>query len=339
MSNRDTQVIEQPEAAALRALPLASPGNGGRVLTDRCESEAVRSAAETLVTDLTALFPSAPARAEQVPDGLLEHDSSHGARILIGTAGISPWVEAALGAGDLTLDPIRDEQGALRWESFVVQASPDATTLQIVGADRRGTVYGIYRVAELLGVSPWAFWADAIVQPREELIWAEPDLADWPSVRYRGVFLNDEELLEQWSIQHTGDSTIGPETYARIGELILRLGGNYLWPAMHVNAFNHDERNGSVLHDLGIVVGTSHCDMLLRSNQHEWTPWVRERGYTDASYDYSISGENRDRIHSICKGHDHDNAVGWIHPAGRSRPRRLHARDGAALGCGRYPRL
>ena len=118
---------------------------------------------------------------------------------------------------------------------------------------------------------------------------------DWPSVKYRGFFINDEEGLDDWARLHTPDGTIGPTTYEKVFDLILRLGGNYLWPAMHVNAFNADQRNGRLAQSMGVVIGSSHCDMLLRSNQHEWDPWVASQG-GHVDYDYSLPGRNRDMI-------------------------------------------
>ena len=120
--------------------------------------------------------------------------------------------------------------------------------------------------------------------------------ADYPSVQYRGIFINDEEELEAWARKHTKDKTIGPCLYEKIFELLLRLKANYIWPAMHVNYFNENPRNGELAEEMGIVVGTSHCDMLLRSNQNEWRPWIEKKGYYDLAYDYSIEGENRERL-------------------------------------------
>lgn len=188
-----------------------------------------------------------------------------------------------------------DEKGEKRWEAYLHQVI--GNELYIVGSDRRGTVFGIYELSEQMGVSPWYDMAD--VPPKGKESFSLPldyKKVDWPSVQYRGIFLNDEEELEAWSKLHTKDDTIGPETYQKIFELILRLKGNYIWPAMHVNCFNANPANGELAERMGVVVGTSHCDMLLRSNQNEWQPWIQEKGYTQAKYDYSIPGRNREII-------------------------------------------
>lgn len=194
---------------------------------------------------------------------------------------------------DETCKELLDDKGELHWEGFMHQLQDEC--LHIVGSDRRGTIFGIYDLSEMIGVSPWYDWADVPVRKAEEFILEEGyKKVDWPSVAYRGIFLNDEEELEEWAKQHTKDGTIGPEAYARIFELILRLKGNYIWPAMHVNYFNENPKNNALAQEMGIVVGTSHCDMLMRSNQNEWAPWIQSKGYEDVVYDYSIEGKNRD---------------------------------------------
>lgn len=180
-----------------------------------------------------------------------------------------------------------------RWEAYIHQVNKGV--LYIVGSDRRGTIFGIYELSEMLGVSPWYFWGDVPTKKKEEfLLPVNYFKLDYPSVPYRGIFLNDEEELEAWAKLHTTDDTIGPETYERIFELLLRLKGNYIWPAMHVNYFNENPENGLLASKMGVIVGTSHCDMLLRSNQNEWKPWLEKKGYTDVKYDYSIAGRNRE---------------------------------------------
>ncbi len=193
------------------------------------------------------------------------------------------------------LDRLRDGKGRKRWEAYLHQVS--GNSLCIVGTDRRGTVFGIYELSEQLGVSPWYFWADVPVRKKERfLLPCDYSKADWPDVPYRGIFLNDEEELEAWAKRHTKDDTIGPETYRRVFELLLRLKANYIWPAMHVNYFNENPENGRLAQEMGIVVGTSHCDMLLRSNQNEWNPWLEKKGLQGIRYDYSLPGENRRAI-------------------------------------------
>ncbi len=178
-------------------------------------------------------------------------------------------------------------------EGFMIK--PKGNRLLIRGADRRGMIYGIYTLSEMIGVSPWYFMADVPILKKEELTFEDDfELADHPIVEYRGIFINDEEELEKWVTLHMGESTIGVKTYALIFELLLRLKMNYIWPAMHVNSFNMKKENGELADRMGIVVGTSHCDMLMRSNNREWVPWLERKGYAGAEYDFSIPGKNRE---------------------------------------------
>ncbi|WP_164863441.1 glycosyl hydrolase 115 family protein [Agromyces sp. LHK192] len=223
------------------------------------------------------------------------------ANIVVGTVGVSAAIDALIASGQLDLASLRDDaDGELRWEGLLVTVVGE--TLYLIGTDRRGTIYAVYDFAEAIGVSPWYWWADVPVRTRRRIVVRrDASHADWPAVRFRGVFINDEEELFHWSRRHTPDGTIGPVTYGRVFELLLRLKGNYLWPAMHIGAFNHDPENGRLADEMGVVIGTSHCDMLLRSNEHEFRPWVAAQG-EDIRYDYSIPGRNRDKLHEYWRG-------------------------------------
>src|SRR5439155_13757211 len=122
-----------------------------------------------------------------------------------------------------------------RWEAFRLSAKPGVLT--IAGSDRRGLAYGIYEISRRIGVSPWSWWADVPVPRHSELrlsIGEEP--IDQPAVKYRGIFINDEDWgLQPWAAKtfEPEVGNIGPKTYARVFELLLRLRANTIWPAMH----------------------------------------------------------------------------------------------------------
>lgn len=247
------------------------------------ENSAVQIAAANLITDIGRVFGCQAVLSAEI----------HECAIIIATLDKDGQLPAVLQNKELSLDQLKDEAGVWRWEAFLQQAVDGV--FYIVGTDRRGTIFGIYDLCEAIGVSPWHYWGDVPVKTKDSFsVSANFSKADWPSVQYRGIFLNDEEELEDWAKLHTPDGTIGPVAYSHIFELLLRLKANYIWPAMHVNYFNGNPENGALAERMGIVVGTSHCDMLLRSNQNEWTPWLESKGYTDAEYDYSIEGRNRE---------------------------------------------
>ncbi|MCD8326416.1 MAG: glycosyl hydrolase 115 family protein [Lachnospiraceae bacterium] len=274
-----------------------------RLLIDQRESEAVKIAARNLRTDLQKVLnvrfvgedvSSDVLPGKEIPEPAATSRDETGKEfsnvpeILIGTLGVPEMLSLYVSGNDFV-----DENGALRKEAYLLQVREDR--LIIAGSDRRGTIYGIYEISELLGVSPWYFWADVPVRARASFSLQDGYRKfDYPGIEYRGIFINDEEELDHWVRLHMGEDTIGVKTYEKIFELLLRLKGNYIWPAMHVNSFNVKKENGALADRMGVVVGTSHCDMLMRSNNREWKPWLEKKGYPDAKYDYSIEGRNRE---------------------------------------------
>lgn len=252
-----------------------------RVILSEAESEAVKIAAKNLKEDLRKVFGSR-FREKSEGKGCTE--------IIIRTLGcVDEGEENASGQREQS----EDRDISLHKEAYSLAVRDGF--LYITGSDRRGTVYGIYEFCEMLGVSPWYFWGDVPVKKKEVFVLEEGfEKSDYPSVEYRGIFINDEEELEAWVKNRMGEETIGVKTYEKVFELLLRLKGNYIWPAMHVNSFNVKQENGALAEKMGIVVGTSHCDMLMRSNNREWRPWLAKKGYENVEYDYSLPGRNRE---------------------------------------------
>lgn len=247
------------------------------------EDSAVQIAAENLLRDIGLVSGCKAVLSKEIQK----------CSIIIGTIDYNEAITEIIKDRKLPVDKLKMEDGSFHWEAFLQEVADDV--FYIIGTDRRGTIFGIYDLCEEMGVSPWYYWADVPVKYKDSFsIPHNFSKVDWPSVKYRGIFINDEEELNDWAKLHTSDGTIGPTTYDHLFELLLRLKANYIWPAMHVNCFNANPQNGALAEKMGIVVGTSHCDMLLRSNQNEWEPWIKSKGYTDAVYDYSIEGRNRE---------------------------------------------
>ena len=146
-----------------------------------------------------------------------------------------------------------------------------ANTIIIAGSDRRGTIYGIYELSRQLGVSPWYWWADAPIQKREQAFFIPGTYTDGePAVEFRGIFLNDEApCLTSW-VKNTWGTDYGDHRfYEKVFELILRLKGNMMWPAMWGWAFYADDpENGKLADRRGSMRGTSH-DGPMASNHRE----------------------------------------------------------------------
>ena len=152
--------------------------------------------------------------------------------------------------------------------------------LVIAGSDMRGTIYGIYELSEQIGVSPWYDWMDVpAVRHTNLAIQKGTYTAGEPAVRYRGLFLNDEApCLTSWVKNTFGTNYGGHDFYARVFELILRLRGNYLWPAMWMWTFYGDDPlNSPTANDMGVIMGTSHHEPMARNHQ-EWARHRKEYG-------------------------------------------------------------
>ena len=144
----------------------------------------------------------------------------------------------------------------------------------VEGHNARGTAYGLLELSRLAGVSPWVWWGD--VRPATRSCLSLPDsflVEHTPSVKYRGIFINDED----WSLRCWSTDNMGPQTYRHLFELMLRLRANTLWPAMHEGTpgFFTVKGNKEMADSFGIVIGTSHCEPLLRNNVAEWDAKVR----------------------------------------------------------------
>ena len=195
--------------------------------------------------------------------------------IIIGTIGKSKIVDELISTNKINVAGI-----AGSWESTLIEVVKNPlpgvdSALVIAGSDKRGTIYGIYELSEQIGVSPWYYWADVPVKKSGELFAiAGRHVISAPAVKYRGIFLNDEApALSGWSRKTFGG--FNHQFYEKVFELILRLKGNYLWPAMWGSAFNDDDQMNPVLADeYGVVIGTSHHEPLTRAHDE----WKRYKG-------------------------------------------------------------
>lgn len=209
--------------------------------------------------------------------------------IIIGTVGHSPLLDRLRASGRLDTSPIDG-----KWESalttIVSHPFPDVdSALVIAGSDRRGTAFAVFDLSRRIGVSPWTWWAD-VPPKRREFLAVNPGtyIQGSPSVRYRGIFLNDEDWgLRPWAARRMDPQlhNIGPHTYARVFELLLRLRANTLWPAMHPGTlpFNAVPENAVLADKWGIVMGSSHAEPLLRNNVGEWDEKA------DGPWDYQLN--------------------------------------------------
>lgn len=148
----------------------------------------------------------------------------------------------------------------------------------VVGANGRGCAYGILELSRLAGVSPWVWWGDVVPEKKSRLVFNDTfSTLQAPSVEYRGIFINDEDWsLRNWAWKHYENNGVfgqmGPKTYKAVFQLLLRLRANAIWPGMHTGTpgFFTVPGNKEMADSCGILIGTSHCEPLLRNNVAEW---------------------------------------------------------------------
>jgi hypothetical protein len=201
--------------------------------------------------------------------------------IIIGTINGSSTIQKLIAQ-----QKIDDRSIKGKWEAFQLQTISKPlgginNALVIIGNDKRGAAYGVFELSKQIGVSPWYWWADVPAKKKTE-IFVKKGIYKFnsPSVKYRGIFINDEApAFSGWTKEKFGG--VNHLVYEKMFELLLRLKANYLWPAMWGNAFNDDDTLNPILADKwGIVMGTSHHEPMLRAQQ-EW------KRYGKGAWDYT----------------------------------------------------
>lgn len=211
--------------------------------------------------------------------------------IIAGTIGHSKFIDSLIKTKQIDVSLVMN-----KWECFLISVI-DKNKLVIAGSDRRGTAFGIFQISRMMGVSPFVWWADVLPQKKEQLFVSGNYISKEPSVKYRGIFINDEDWgLQPWAAKNmdTDIKDIGPKTYAKVFELLLRLKANYIWPAMHpcTKAFYYYKENPKVADDYAIVVGSSHAEPMLRNNVFEWAVnFKNEYGKEHGEWRYDVNKE------------------------------------------------
>jgi len=219
--------------------------------------------------------------------------------VVVGTIGRSGLIDKLMREHKINVNSIKG-----KWESFIIQVVNHPypgvdRALVIVGSDMLGTVYGIYDVSEKIGVSPWYWWDNVTPQHHKSLYVKAGTFEEGPpSVKYRGIFLNDEAPdLTNWVHNKYGNvkpgknppiprgvANYGHKFYEHVFDLLLRLKANYLWPAMWNNAFNEDDSLNPVMaNKYGIYMGTSHQEPMMRAQKE----WDRRYGKTLGSWNFA----------------------------------------------------
>ena len=265
MSAAEPFVVFQSSADAL-SLQNAS------ISFDAKEHSCVQLAVANLKQDFQRVFTNA-----QQP--------SPNTQIIVGTVGVNKQIDQWVKKGEL-----RDLKG--KTEKYIIKTIGDQ--IVIAGSDKRGTVFGIYELSQQIGVSPWYYWADVPIEKHENIYIKKGEYTDGePAVRYRGIFLNDEApCLTSW-VKNTFGTNYGDHNfYEKVFELILRLKGNFMWPAMWGWAFYADDpENLKTADAMGVIMGTSHHEPMARNHQE----YARHRNDWGA-WNYQTNKANLDRF-------------------------------------------
>ena len=227
---------------------------------------------------------------------LTKQSDLKGSAIIVGSIGNNDVIDSLIEKNRVEVSDIKG-----KWETYKIQVIENPTdqvgkAIVVIGSDKRGAIYGLYHISEMMGVSPWVYWGDALPDTKKEIVLEDKDLtvtSKEPSVKYRGIFLNDEApSLTGWVKDKFGD--YNEEFYKHVYELILRCKGNYLWPAMWSNSFSDDGKeapiaNAELADRYGIVMGTSHHEPLCRAGV-EWQRIYKDYGSSNA-WDFNENGE------------------------------------------------
>ncbi|MCU0787291.1 MAG: glycosyl hydrolase 115 family protein, partial [Verrucomicrobia bacterium] len=267
--------------ASQGAFPLFN-GSAAPVLVASNDWAGVIRATEDLRLDIQRVTGDKPAAAATPGTG-----GRH--VVVIGTVGRSEWIDQLVREKKIDVSDIDG-----KWEATLIQVVSNAlpgvdSALVIAGSDKRGTIYGVYELSEQIGVSPWYWWAD-VPAKQHDALFVKPgrQVQGPPAVKYRGIFINDEEpALGRWAREKFGG--VNSRMYVHVFELLLRLRGNFLWPAMWGKSIYEDDPESARMADeYGIVLGTSHHEPMTRAQQ-DWTR--NSQNYGTGEWDYSTNAE------------------------------------------------
>ena len=252
---------------------LINRDNKVEIYMDANDCKGVSYAANALVKDIIKVSGSKAVLTSDA--GLKDKNAAGKPTILVGTIGHSAAIDQLIRQKRINGNLLKGKR-----EKFIITVVDGQ--LVIAGSDRRGTIYGIYELSQQMGVSPWYDWADVPVVHHDSIFVNKGVYTDGePAVRYRGIFLNDEApCLTSW-VKNTYGTDYGDHRfYQRVFELVLRLRGNMMWPAMWGWAFYADDpENEKTADEMGVVMSTSHHEPMARNHQEYarnrkgWGPW------------------------------------------------------------------
>ena len=260
---------------------LLNANNRVEIYMDANDCKGVSYAAHALLKDIKTVSGTTATLTSDA--GFLKKADTARPTILVGTIGHSTAIDQLVKQKRINGNLLKGKR-----EKFIITLIDGQ--LVIAGSDRRGTIYGIYELSQQMGVSPWYDWADVPVEHHDSIFVNKGIYTDGePAVRYRGIFLNDEApCLTSWVKNTYGTGYGDHRFYQRVFELVLRLRGNMMWPAMWGWAFYADDpENEKTADEMGVVMSTSHHEPMARNHQEYarnrkgWGPWNYQKNKTN----------------------------------------------------------
>lgn len=260
---------------------LLNANNRVEIYMDTNDCKGVSYAAHALLKDIKSVSGATATLTSDA--GFLKKADTARPAILVGTIGHSAAIDQLVKQKRINGNLLKGKR-----EKFIITLIDGQ--LVIAGSDRRGTIYGIYELSQQMGVSPWYDWADVPVEHHDSIFVNKGIYTDGePAVRYRGIFLNDEApCLTSWVKNTYGTGYGDHRFYQRVFELVLRLRGNMMWPAMWGWAFYADDpENEKTADEMGVVMSTSHHEPMARNHQEYarnrkgWGPWNYQKNKTN----------------------------------------------------------
>ena len=260
---------------------LLNANNRVEIYMDTNDCKGVSYAAHALLKDIKSVSGATATLTSDA--GFLKKADTARPAIIVGTIGHSAAIDQLVKQKRINGNLLKGKR-----EKFIITLTDGQ--LVIAGSDRRGTIYGIYELSQQMGVSPWYDWADVPIEHHDSIFVNKGIYTDGePAVRYRGIFLNDEApCLTSW-VKNTYGTEYGDHRfYQRVFELVLRLRGNMMWPAMWGWAFYADDaENEKTADEMGVVMSTSHHEPMARNHQEYarnrkgWGPWNYQKNKTN----------------------------------------------------------
>ena len=263
---------------------IVSASSNASIMYDASDDVLIQKSATFLASDIEKVTGKKPAI-------LSSNNQENKNLIIIGSIENSSIINQLITSKKLNVDAIQNQ-----WERFIIQTIKNPLpgvdqALVIAGSDKRGAAYGVFTLSKEIGVSPWYWWADAPIKKSDELhVKNTRYVSNAPSVKYRGIFLNDEApALRNWADEKFGG--FNHQFYEKIFELLLRNKANYLWPAMWRPAVfsTDDPENPRIADEYGIVISTTHHEPMMRYHEE----WSRYKG---GAWNYETNKEKLDEF-------------------------------------------